>query len=139
LNIDTSEEQKFEIASKKVEDYKSSEGIDIKKKDLHLKFPAVITFPEQEEMAITPTEFLKLASSLIPEFDGKAENLNSFLDSLNLLNSLKESHEALAVNLIKTKLKDHARNLVDNENLISEIIDILQNKVKGESVDVISA
>jgi len=94
---------------------------------------------EQEEMAITPIEFLKLASSLIPEFDGKAENLKSFLDSLNFVNSLKESHKALAVNLIKTKLKDHARNLIDNENLISEIIEKLKNKVKGESVDVISA
>jgi len=90
-------------------------------------------------MAITPIEFLKLASSLIPEFDGKAENLKSFLDSLNFVNSLKESHKALAVNLIKTKLKDHARNLIDNENLISEIIEKLKNKVKGESVDVISA
>jgi len=90
-------------------------------------------------MAITPIEFLKLASSLIPEFDGKAENLKSFLDSLTLVNSLKESHEALEVNLIKTKLKGHARNLIDNENSISEIIEKLKNKVKGESVDAISA
>jgi len=56
-----------------------------------------------------------------------------------LVNSLKESHEALAVNLIKIKLKGHARNLIDNENSISEIIEKLKNKVKGESVDVISA
>jgi len=56
-------------------------------------------------MAITPTELLKLASSLIPKFDGKAENLESFLNSLILVNSLKELHEALAFNLIKTKLK----------------------------------
>jgi len=55
-----------------------------------------------------------------------------------LVNSLKESHEALAVNLIKTKLKDHARNLIDNENSISEIVNKLKNKDKGESVDVIS-
>jgi len=95
--------------------------------------------PEREEMAITPIEFLKLASSLIAEFDGKAENLKSFLDFLNLVNFLKESHEALAVNLIKTKLKGHARNLIDNENSTSEIIEKLKNKVKGESVDVISA
>jgi len=61
-------------------------------------------------MAITPIEFLKLPSSLIPEFDGKAENLKSFLDSFNLVNSLKESHEALVVNLIKNKLKGHARD-----------------------------
>jgi len=29
-----------------------------------------VIIPEQEEMAFTPIEFLKLASSLIPEFDG---------------------------------------------------------------------
>jgi len=52
---------------------------------------------------------------------------------------LKESHEALVVSLIKTKLKGHARNLIDNENSISEIIDNLKNKVKEVSVDVISA
>jgi len=98
-----------------------------------------VIIQEQEEMAITPIEFLKLASSLIPEFDGKAENLKSFLDSLNSVNSLKESHEALTVNLSKTKLKGHARNLKDNENSISEIIEKLKNKGKGESVDVISA
>jgi len=56
-----------------------------------------------------------------------------------LANTLKESYEALAVNLIKTKLKGHARNLIDNKNSISEIIDKLKNKVKGKSVDVISA
>jgi len=56
-------------------------------------------------MVITPTEFLKLAKSIIQEFDGNAENLKSFLDSLNLVNSLKESHEALAVSLNKTKLR----------------------------------
>jgi len=44
-----------------------------------------------------------------------------------------ELQEDLAVNLI------HARNLIDNKNSISEIIDKLKNKVNGESVDVISA
>jgi len=39
------------------------------------------TLKQQEEMAITPTEFLKLASYLIQKFDGKAENWKSFLDS----------------------------------------------------------
>jgi len=66
LNIDTSEEQKLEPDSKKDEDFESSEGIVIKEKDQHdLIILAVITLPEQEEMAITPTEFLKLASTLI--------------------------------------------------------------------------
>lgn len=36
-------------------------------------------------MAQTLTEFIKLATSLIPEFDGRHENLLSFLDALGLL------------------------------------------------------
>jgi len=42
---------------------------------------------------------------------------SQFLRFLKFGNSLKESHEALAVNLIKTKLKGHARNVIDNLNL----------------------
>lgn len=63
-------------------------------------------------MAITPIEFLKLVASLIIVFDEKAWNLKSFLDFLILVDSLKESLEALAVSLIKTKLKGHVRNLI---------------------------
>jgi len=37
--------------------------------------------------------------------------------------------------MIKTKLKGHARNLINNENSISEIIKKLKNKVKGESIN----
>jgi len=70
LKINTREEQKLteqvEIDSKEDEASESSEGIDIKEKDLHdLTIPAVITLPEQKETAISPTEFFKLASSLI--------------------------------------------------------------------------
>lgn len=63
-------------------------------------------------MAITPIEFLKLVASLIIVFDEKAWNLKSFLDFLILVDSLKESLEALAVSLIKTKLKGHVKNLI---------------------------
>lgn len=63
-------------------------------------------------MAITPIEFLKLVASLIIVFDEKAWNLKSFLDFLILVDSLNESLEALAVSLIKTKLKGHVKNLI---------------------------
>jgi len=45
----------------------------------------------------------------------------------------------LAVNVIKTKLKGHARNLISTENTIQEIKDKLSRTVKGESVEVLSA
>jgi len=91
------------------------------------------------EMAQTVTEFIKLATSLLPEFDGKPENLQSFLDSLDLLDTLKGTHEPTAISLIKTKLKGHARNLISNEQTIAAIITQLSTAVKGESVEVVSA
>jgi len=91
------------------------------------------------EMAQTLIEFIRLATSLIPEFDGKPENLQSFLDALGLLDSLKSTHETTAISLIKTKLKGHVRNLISNEQTIAAIITQLSSAVKGESVEVISA
>lgn len=90
-------------------------------------------------MTQTVTEFLKTAASLIPDFDGRVENLASFIDALELVNSIKESHEAVAVSLVKTKLKGLARNLISNEDSLRRIIDTLKNSVKGESVEVITA
>lgn len=128
-----------------------SENI-IKQEDLHdLTIPAVIILPEPSEsesepeieqtinMAMTQLEYLKLASSILPEFDGKAENLTSFIDGLSLIDSMKGSYETVAISLIKTKLKGHARKIITNEVTITEIIDKLKIKVKGESVEVISA
>lgn len=85
------------------------------------------------------TEFLGLAARLIPEFDGKPENLQSFIDALRLVDSVKETHEAVAVNVVKTKLKGTARNLISDETTINGVIATLTASVKGESVEVISA
>lgn len=104
--------------------------------------PLTPTTPQPEHpinMASEVLQFLKTASSLIPDFDGKPENLQSFLDALQLVDSIKESHEATAVNIIKTKLKGHVRNLISNESTISAICAKLGASVKGESVEVLSA
>ncbi|XP_037930617.1 uncharacterized protein LOC119665468 [Teleopsis dalmanni] len=90
-------------------------------------------------MSQTMIEFLNTAAKLIPEFDGKAENLRTFIDALRLVQSLMSSHEATAVNLIKTKLKGTARNLITNELTVEAIIQKLQSSVKGESTEVINA
>lgn len=94
---------------------------------------------EEDNMTQTVVEFINTATRLIPEFDGKPENLRSFLDALSLLDTLKDTHEAVAINLIKTKLKGNARNLVENESTIQQIIGKLSSSVKGESVEVLSA
>lgn len=93
----------------------------------------------EDTMTQTVVEFLNTASRLIPDFDGKFENLRSFVDALNLVDGLKGSHEEVAVNLIRTKLKGNARNLIDNEPTIPQIIAKLSGSVKGESVEVLSA
>lgn len=95
--------------------------------------------PKIPTMNQTIVEFLNTASKLIIEFDGKSENLRSFIDSLHLVESIKSTHEAIAVSLIKTKLKGNARNLINNESTISEIISKLNCSVKGESVEVLTA
>lgn len=66
------------------------------------------------KMAQSVVNFLKTASSLLFEYDGKAENLQCFKDALNLLDSIKGEHETLAFNVIKTKLKGHAKHRKNN-------------------------
>lgn len=94
---------------------------------------------ENNMTAQTVLEFINTATKLIPDFDGKPENLRSFLDALSLIDTLKGTHETVAITLIKTKLKGNARNLLENESTIQEVIGKLSGSVKGESVEVLSA
>lgn len=94
---------------------------------------------EEHKMTNTIAEFLSLASKLIPEFDGRAENLQSFIDALELTELVKGTHEAVAVNLIKTKLKGSIRNLIVDETSIQQIIQKLKTSIKTESVEVLTA
>ncbi|XP_060665628.1 uncharacterized protein LOC132797895 [Drosophila nasuta] len=132
----------------------------IKEKDHDLTIPAVINLPVVEEdeeeywsesesnsvieqkpaiMAQTNIEFINTASRLIPEFNGKAENLRSFIDALEIIKEIQGAHELLAVSLIKTKLKGTARNLIGTENTIDQIIKRIKDNVKGESINNLSA
>jgi len=45
------------------------------------------------KMAQTNIDFINTASKLIPVFDGKAENLTSFMDALEIIESIKGEHE----------------------------------------------
>jgi len=92
-----------------------------------------------DEMAQTVAQFLSNASKILPEFDGKAESLQSFIDAIELLELIKDTHETVAVNLVKTKLKGASRNLITNETTLQQIIARLKASVKGESVEVLTA
>jgi len=54
-------------------------------------------------MAQYNIDFINTASKLIPAFDGKAENKTSFIDALQIIESIKGEHEQLAVYIIKSK------------------------------------
>lgn len=106
-------------------------------KDLSIKFHSLTI--EEPKMSQSITEFLSSAAKILPEFDGKAENLQSFIDALNILDMIKDNHEAVAVTLIKTKLKGASRHLITNQNTITDIIQKLKASVKSESTEVLSA
>lgn len=92
------------------------------------------------KMPQTPVEFLGIASRILPEFDGNPTNLLAFLDAINLVESINDNNNAVAISLVKTKLKGAARNLITgNETTLSEMSAQLKLAVKGESVDVVSA
>jgi len=104
-------------------------------------FDAVIENKFSINMTMTQSniDFINTASKLIPVFDGKAENLTSFIDALQIIESIKGDHEQSPVSIIKTKLKGVAKNLIGNETTITEVISKLKSNVKGETVEVLSA
>lgn len=70
---------------------------------------------------MTPVEFINLATKLLPEFDGKAENLTKFINALDILDSIKGDNGSIAISLIKTKLNQTASRLLTNEATIGAI------------------
>lgn len=99
--------------------------------------------PESEaELNMDVPTFLNAATKIVNfEFDGKAENLQRFIDALTLLNTpaILGEHQALAITIIKTKLAGSARSLITNEDTIPAIIATLRDRIKGESSQAILA
>ncbi len=90
-------------------------------------------------MDLTDIEFLKLASNILPEFDGTPEELQRFIDAIELVDKFSEQHMIIAVAITKTKLKGTARNFVQNEDTLIAVRDRLKKCIKPEtSVLIIS-
>jgi len=53
-----------------------------------------LTKSNSATMTMTPVEFLNIASKLLPDFDGKFENLQRFLDALSLVDSITRKHSS---------------------------------------------
>lgn len=94
---------------------------------------------EIENMSLSVLDFLNFATKVIPDFDGKHENLQRFLDSIHLVKTQSAGHEATFVQLIKTKLVGTSRNVISGEETVNEILHSLKTKIKNESTDVIIA
>lgn len=56
-------------------------------------------------MAQTNIDFINTATKLIPVFDDKAKNVQSFIDALQKLELITGELEQLAVSIIKSRLK----------------------------------
>lgn len=83
-------------------------------------------------MALTTTEMLKLASSQINKnYGGDPLVLKSFIDSINLLNSLATTAElkTFSTSFIRTKLEGKARELLnDSDTTVKDIIQLFKQE-----------
>lgn len=84
----------------------------------------------ETEMAL---EFVNFATKVVPEFDGKPENLQRFFDGLDLMNTQIGTHLQTAISIIKTKLAGNCRSIITNENSIEAVKATLRLKIRGES------
>lgn len=98
--------------------------------DLTVEDPDTET--EDEEMAITKTQLIALASNIInTQYDGNPSGLRSFLDKLEQLKDVMEAEEQTAVNFVKGRLTDSARDCIaDSDATIDQIIARLRQSIK---------
>lgn len=79
------------------------------------------TNPEVKMTELSVTEFLNFATKVLPEFDGKPENLQWFIDGIDRMNTQIATHVQVAISLIKTKLAGNTRSIITNKNTIVAI------------------
>ncbi|KAB0791979.1 hypothetical protein PPYR_13940 [Photinus pyralis] len=93
------------------------------------------------KMEETSAGYLKLASSLIKSYSGDPDNLNAFLNSLDLVKSITTTENLnLFVQFIKTRLEGKALEAIPtNANTYEEIRNALKANIKPDSSEVIEA
>lgn len=84
--------------------------------------------------------FLNLCSnSLKNPFNGDPGHLQSFIDSIELINQYQAGNEVLAVSFVKTRLTGKARDYITTENSIQAIANKLKSVIKPENKDFVKA
>ncbi|HBK82997.1 MAG TPA: hypothetical protein DDZ41_05275, partial [Flavobacterium sp.] len=103
------------------------------------------TYIEKQSDIITITmnkvEFLKLAAATINRsFEGDPLKLNSFIDAIELLDSIASNElKDTLILFVKTRLEGKAREIIpENPTSIQDIIKILKNKIKPENSKVVA-
>ena len=87
--------------------------------------------PQPKSNRNMASEFLNLASAIIKsKYDGNPSDLQSFLDSINLLGSFVEDQMAIAVTFVKTRLTGRARDLITSEDSLNSIANRLKTAIK---------
>ncbi|KAK9680232.1 hypothetical protein QE152_g39265 [Popillia japonica] len=95
---------------------------------------------EEETVALSTIEFFNLASKLVPlQFNGSFDKLQSFLDSLALLQANSEGHVDRALAFVETRLTGKDRDLINDDMTVDHILKALKSNIKGESSKVVSA
>lgn len=74
-------------------------------------------------------QFISIASEILPkEFDGKAKNLQNFIDCIDLLKKMiVKDYEQIAVLLVKSRLTNYVRNWIGSENSLDQIIETIKS------------
>lgn len=88
---------------------------------------------EEEDMAEAREAFINNATRRLPDFDGSPENLQSFLDGLDLIALNAANYQAEAVLIIKTKLKGNSRRLITNEATVAAIRATLEARIQPDT------
>lgn len=80
-------------------------------------------------------QFISIASEILPkEFDGKAKNLQNFIDCIDVLKKMiVKDYEQIAVLLVKYRLTNYVRNWIGSENSLDQIIETIKSRVSYES------
>ncbi|XP_031639964.1 GATA zinc finger domain-containing protein 4-like [Contarinia nasturtii] len=93
----------------------------------------------ENRMSASRKEFLRLAASMLNKYDGDPLQLNSFIDSVELLKEMVEDADKdVFTKLVKSRLEGTAREVVDdNPENVDEIINDLKANIKADSSKVI--
>lgn len=90
---------------------------------------------------LSPSEFLKLASSIIKPFCGEPNNLQAFLNSVELVATLTTPNSSnLLFQFVKTRLEGKALECIpSNAATLDDIKTSLKVKIKPESSEVVES